>query len=144
MCIRDRVCEGDSLTYAALNARANRAAHVLRGMGVGPGTLVGLCTRRSLDLLVGALAILKAGGAYVPMDPAYPADRIALYLEDSACPVVVTQSGIPLPPHSAQVLELDTDGRMALAPATNPDSGVQPSDLAYMIYTCLLYTSRCV
>ncbi len=129
------VCEGDSLTYAALNARANRAAHVLRGMGVGPGTLVGLCIRRSLDLLVGALAILKAGGAYVPMDPAYPADRIALYLEDSACPVVVTQSGIPLPPHGAQVLELDTDGRMALAPATNPESGVTPADLAYMIYT---------
>jgi natural product biosynthesis luciferase-like monooxygenase protein len=129
------VCEGQSLTYAALNARANKVAHVLIGMGVTPGTLVGLCTRRSLDLLVGALGIHKAGGAYVPMDPAYPADRIALFIEDSACPVVVTQSGIALPPHGAQVLELDTDGRIPDAPATNPETGVSPADLAYMIYT---------
>ncbi len=129
------VCEGQSLTYAALNARANKVAHVLMSMGVVPGTLVGLCTRRSLDLLVGALGIHKAGGAYVPMDPAYPADRIALFIEDSACPVVVTQSGIPLPSHAAQVLELDTDGRIPAAPATNPETGVSPADLAYMIYT---------
>lgn len=106
------VCEGQSLTYAQLNTRANRAAHVLISMGVTPGTLVGLHCRRSLDLVIGALAIQKAGGAYVPMDPAYPADRIALYLEDSACPVVITQSGLPLPAHAAQVLELDTDGRL--------------------------------
>ena len=129
------VCEGQSLTYAALNTRANKVAHVLMGMGVTPGTLVGLCTRRSLDLVVGALAIHKAGGAYVPMDPAYPADRIALFIEDSACPVVVTQSGIALPPHGARVLELDTDGRIPSAPDTNPETGVSPADLAYMIYT---------
>ena len=129
------VCEGQSLTYAALNARANMVAHTLIAMGVTPGTLVGLCTRRSLDLLVGALGIHKAGGAYVPMDPTYPADRIALFIEDSACPVVVTQSGIPLPPHAARVLELDTDGRIPAAPATNPDADVTPDGLAYMIYT---------
>ena len=129
------VCEGQSLTYAGLNARANKVAHVLMGMGITPGTLVGLCTRRSLDLVVGALAIHKAGGAYVPMDPAYPADRIALFIEDSACPVVVTQSGIALPPHGARVLELDTDGRIPSAPDTNPETGVSPADLAYMIYT---------
>ncbi|MBL4928221.1 MupA/Atu3671 family FMN-dependent luciferase-like monooxygenase [Fuscibacter oryzae] len=129
------VCEGQALTYAALNTRANRAAHVLVSMGVTPGTLVGLYCRRSLDLVIGALAIQKAGGAYVPMDPAYPADRIALYLEDSGCPVVVTQSGLPLPAHAAQVLELDTDGRLASAPVTNPETGVGPADIAYMIYT---------
>lgn len=129
------VCEGNSLTYAALNARANKVTHTLINMGVTPGTLVGLCTRRSLDLLVGALGIHKAGGAYVPMDPAYPADRIALFIEDSACPVVVTQSGIPLPAHSAQVLELDTDGRIQSAPDTNPNTAVTPADLAYVIYT---------
>ncbi len=129
------VCEGQSLTYAQLNARANRVAHTLIGMGVTPGTLVGLCTRRSLDLLTGALGIHKAGGAYVPMDPAYPADRIALFIEDSACPVVVTQSGIPLPPHAAQVLEIDTDGRIPAAADTNPETAVTPADLAYMIYT---------
>jgi natural product biosynthesis luciferase-like monooxygenase protein len=131
------VFEGEALSYAQLNARANRAAHVLAGMGVKPGTLVGLHTRRSLDLLVGALAIQKAGGAYVPMDPAYPADRTALFIADSACPVVVTQSALvgALPAHSAQVLCLDTDGRLAAAPEGNPQSGVTSADLAYMIYT---------
>ncbi|OYU38452.1 MAG: peptide synthetase [Pseudorhodobacter sp. PARRP1] len=131
------VCNDQSLTYAALNARANRVAHVLIGMGVAPGVLVGLCVQRSLDLLVGALAIQKAGGAYVPMDPSYPADRIALYIEDSACPVIVTQSDIAagLPSHQAQVLALDTDGRVGQASVDNPISGVTSADLAYMIYT---------
>ncbi|THD83623.1 LLM class flavin-dependent oxidoreductase [Aliigemmobacter aestuarii] len=131
------VFEGESLTYGQLNARANRAAHVLIGMGVRPGTLVGLHCRRSIDMIVGALAIQKAGGAYVPMDPAYPADRIALYVEDSACPVIVTQSPLVpgLPAHGAQVLTLDHDGRLADAPVTNPDSGVSAADLAYVIYT---------
>ncbi|NUB44948.1 LLM class flavin-dependent oxidoreductase [Fertoebacter nigrum] len=131
------VFEAESLTYAALNARANRAAHVLIAMGVTPGTLVGLCTRRSLDLLVGALAIQKAGGAYVPMDPAYPADRIALFIEDSAAPVVVTQSALAASPpaHAAQTLCLDADPRLAASPDTNPQTSVTSADLAYMIYT---------
>jgi natural product biosynthesis luciferase-like monooxygenase protein len=131
------VFQDESLTYAQLNLRANRAAHVLMAMGVHPGTLVGLHCRRSMDMIVGALAIQKAGGAYVPMDPAYPADRTALYLEDSACPVIVTQTDLAaaLPPHKAQVLCLDNDGRLEGAAVTNPDSGVAPADLAYVIYT---------
>jgi natural product biosynthesis luciferase-like monooxygenase protein len=128
------VCDGASLTYADLNARANRVAHVLMAMGVGPGVLVGLCMPRSLDMVVGALAIQKAGGAYVPMDPGYPADRVALYIEDSGCPVIVSHSGLTLP-GSAQVLCLDTDARIGTAPDGNPASGVGPGDLAYMIYT---------
>ena len=128
--------EATTLTYAQLNARANRAAHVLAGMGVAPGTLVGLCTRRGLDLVIGALAIQKAGGAYVPMDPAYPADRLALFVEDSGATVIVTQSALAAQlPGSADLLCLDTDGRLAAAPATNPDSGVTPEDVAYVIYT---------
>ena len=128
--------EAVTLTYAALNARANRVAHVLRAMGVGPGVLVGLHIRRSVDMLVGALAIQKAGGAYVPMDPAYPADRTALYIEDSACPVIVTTSDLAGGlPGRAVALCLDTDGRIPAAPDTNPESGVGPGDLAYMIYT---------
>ena len=128
--------EAVTLSYAALNARANRVAHVLRGLGVGPGVLVGLHIRRSLDMLVGALAIQKAGGAYVPMDPAYPADRTALYIEDSGCPVIVTTSELAgRLPGQAVALCLDTDGRIAGAPDANVDSGVGPGDLAYMIYT---------
>ena len=131
------ICEGQSLSYAQLNARANQTAHVLISMGVVPGTLVGLCVRRSLDLLVGALAIQKAGGAYVPMDPTYPVDRIALFIEDSACPVIITQSDIAmtLPSHQAQVLCIDTDPRSKVSGRTNPATSVTSADLAYMIYT---------
>ncbi len=131
------VCEQASLTYAQLNIRANKVAHVLVGMGVRPGTLVGLCVHRGLEMVIGALGVQKAGGAYVPMDPAYPIDRIALYIEDSACAVILTQSGIAttLPAHNAQMLCLDTDGRPPEASGANPDTGVTPADLAYMIYT---------
>ena len=129
--------EAVTLTYADLDARANRLAQRLRGMGVTRGSLVGLHLRRSADLVVAALAIWKAGGAYVPLDPAYPADRIALYIEDSAAPVIVTQAALVpgLPPHKAQVLVIDTDAGLGTMPATPPDNGAGPEDLAYLIYT---------
>lgn len=131
------VFEGEVLSYGALNIRANQLAHVLREMGAGPGTPIGLSTARGIDLLVGALGILKAGGAYVPLDPAYPADRIAHYISDSAAPIIVTQSGLAnqLPKHAAQVLVLDTDPRLATAAQENPVSNATPDDLAYLIYT---------
>ncbi len=131
------VFEQEALTYAALNEAANRVAHVLVEMGVGAGTLVGLYTRRSSEMLIAALAILKAGGAYVPMDPSFPTDRIALYLEDSAASVVITQSDLApnLPASKAQVLEIDSDARIATSPDSNPDFAVSPDDLAYVIFT---------
>ncbi|MGB7243722.1 MAG: MupA/Atu3671 family FMN-dependent luciferase-like monooxygenase [Sulfitobacter sp.] len=131
------VFEGEVLSYAALDARANQVAHVLRDMGVGPGKTVGLHLRRSTELLVGALAIFKAGGAYVPLDPGFPSDRIAYYIEDSAAPVIITQSDLAagLPAHSAKVLVLESDPRIAAAATDTPDSGVSASDLAYLIYT---------
>jgi len=129
------VCDGDALSYAALNARANRVAAVLRQMGVGPGVLVGLCLPRSLDLVVGALAIQKAGGAYVPMDPGYPAERISLFIEDSACPVIVSASDVSLPAQGPQMLLLDRDARIAAASGEDVGGGAGPGDLAYMIYT---------
>ncbi|WP_417723107.1 MupA/Atu3671 family FMN-dependent luciferase-like monooxygenase [Salipiger sp.] len=131
------VFEGQSLSYADLDARANRTAQVLRGMGVAPGTVVGLCTRRSVDLMVGALGILKAGGAYLPLDPAYPADRLRHYIADSGAPVIVTQSGLKdtLPPHAAQLLVIDADPRLSQAPATRLQETSAPDDLAYLIYT---------
>lgn len=131
------VFEKTTLSYSELNARANRVAHVLQAMGVGPDVPVALCTRRAPELLIGALGILKAGGAYVPMDPSYPADRLAYFLEDSDAPVIVTQSGLVdmLPPHHADVLALDTDTRLAAASTENPVSGAAPENLAYLIYT---------
>lgn len=131
------VFDRESLTYADLNARANRAAHTLRAMGVGADVPVALFTPRAPAMLVGALAILKAGGAYVPMDPAYPVDRLAHYLSDSGAPVVVTTAALTpsLPAHHAQVLALDADPRLDHAPATNPLGGAGPENLAYLIYT---------
>ncbi|TYZ39082.1 non-ribosomal peptide synthetase module, partial [Ralstonia solanacearum] len=82
------VHEGRQVSYAELNARANRVAHALIGLGVGPDARVGLCVERSVELVVGLLGILKAGGGYVPLDPSYPQDRLAYMLEDSA-PVAV-------------------------------------------------------
>ncbi|WP_353473837.1 LLM class flavin-dependent oxidoreductase [Salipiger sp. H15] len=131
------VFEGQSLSYADLDARANRAANVLQAMGVGPGVVAGLCTRRSVDLVVGALGILKAGGAYLPLDPAYPADRLKHYIADSGAPVIVTQSALAgaLPEHGAELLLLDADPRLAQAPGTRPEMTSAPEDLAYLIYT---------
>ncbi|HYO68075.1 MAG TPA: amino acid adenylation domain-containing protein, partial [Archangium sp.] len=83
--------EGERLTYAALNRRANQVARHLRRLGVGEGTRVGLCAERSLELMAAMLGILKAGGAYVPLDPSYPAERLAFMVEDTAVPVVLAQ-----------------------------------------------------
>ncbi len=131
------VFEGETLSYAQLNTRANQAAHVLRDMGVKAGTLVGLAVHRGPQLLIGALGILKAGGAYVPIDPAYPADRIALYIHDSAAPVIVTQKTLAadLPAGAALLLELDRDPRLEGASKDNLEGGATAEDLAYLIYT---------
>ena len=85
------VFEAEQLSYGELNARANRLAHHLRGLGVGPEVVVGLCVERSLDMVVGILGILKAGGAYLPLDPSYPKDRLAYLLNDAGISVLLTQ-----------------------------------------------------
>ena len=122
---------GDSLTYGELNARANRLARVLRGLGVGPEVLVGLCVERSLDMMVGLLGILKAGGAYVPLDPSYPADRLNFVVEDARIPVLVTQSSLR-PLDVAQTVAIDEVG---FAGAAEPACLAGPENLAYVIYT---------
>jgi non-ribosomal peptide synthetase component F len=129
------VYEDETLSYAALNARANRLAHCLQRHGAAAGTPIGLYTSRGIDLLVGALAILKAGGAYVPLDPAYPVDRIAHYIADSRAPLIVTQTGLQgqLPAHDARVILMDDDPEIDSAPFDNPGAAVTPDDLAYLI-----------
>jgi amino acid adenylation domain-containing protein len=131
--------EHDSLTYAELNARANRLAHHLGGLGVGPEVRVGICLTRGLDLLVSMLAVLKAGGAYVPLDPAYPRERLENTLADAEAPVLVTQETLRdvLPDQpGVSVVMVDHDRSIIdAAPAENVDSGVEPRNLAYLIYT---------
>nr|VFK41509.1 MAG: HxxPF-repeated domain-containing protein [Candidatus Kentron sp. TC] len=88
------VFEDQSLTYAALNQKANRLAHYLRTLGVKPGVLVGICIERSLEMVIGLLGILKAGGAYLPLDPAYPSERLGFMLEDARVPLLLTQTSL--------------------------------------------------
>ncbi|MDF5706500.1 MAG: amino acid adenylation domain-containing protein [Nostoc sp. S4] len=132
------VFEDKQLTYRQLNARANQLAHYLRTLGVKPEVLVGICTERSLEMIVGLLGILKAGGAYVPLDPAYPASRLAFMLSDSQVPVLLTQQQLvaKLPEHQAQVVCLDTDWNIiAQQSQDRPLSISEVENLAYVIYT---------
>jgi non-ribosomal peptide synthetase component F len=105
------VFEEEQLTYRDLNQRANRIAHHLRTLGVGPEVLVGICVERSLEMVVGLLGILKAGGAYVPSDPTYPAERLQYMLEDSGVQVLLTQARLveSLPKHNARVVCLESE-----------------------------------
>ena len=132
------VFEGEQLTYAELNRRANQLAHYLQKLGVGPEVLVGICVERSLEMVVGLLGILKAGGAYVPLDPAYPKERLAFMLEGTQAPVLLTQERLVegLPEHEARVVCLDADWEAIAGESTeNPDSEVTVDNLAYVIYT---------
>jgi len=130
--------EGARLTYDQLNRRANKLAHYLRRLGVGPDSLVGVSVERSLEMIVGIMAILKAGGAYVPIDPTYPNQRTAFILEDTQTPVLLTQERLRdgLPGHGARFICLDTDWPdFADEREDNPASGVTADNLAYVIYT---------
>ncbi|MFL5383082.1 MAG: non-ribosomal peptide synthase/polyketide synthase, partial [Longimicrobiaceae bacterium] len=133
--------EGEALSYAELNRRANRLAHHLRALGVGPDARVAICVERTPEMVVGVLGVLKAGGAWVPLDPGYPAERLRSMLSDSAPTVVLTQTPIAAAQEGlfagmeAEVLALDAP-EWREQPATNPERGeLGPAHLAYVIYT---------
>nr|BFE81286.1 hypothetical protein GCM10020093_038870 [Planobispora longispora] len=100
------------ITYAELNARANRLAHRLIALGAGPGRYVGLSVPRSPDMVVAFLAILKSGAAYLPLDPEHPAERLAVMLADAAPPITVTGGGTTaaiaaIRPDGMEIVDLD-------------------------------------
>ena len=105
------VYEGQTLTYAQLDARANQLARYLGQRGIGPDQLVGICVERSLEMVVGLLGILKAGGAYVPLDPTYPVERLSFILEQSSPAALLIQEKLRalVPDTSAEVIALDQD-----------------------------------
>ncbi|HEX8393612.1 MAG TPA: amino acid adenylation domain-containing protein [Longimicrobium sp.] len=131
------VCEGEQLTCEALNARANRLAHRLRALGVGPDVPVALCFERGTAMIVALLGILKAGGAYVALDAALPAERLRFMLADSGAAVLVTRGGLAeaLPAAGIPVVCLDRDDALAGESPENPVGGAGAAHLAYLIYT---------
>jgi amino acid adenylation domain-containing protein len=133
------VYEGRQLTYAELNTAANRLAHALRDLGVGPNVLVGICIERSVEMVVGLLAILKAGGAYAPLDPVYPKERLAFMLADLQTPVLLCRNRAVtggLSQYSGAVLPVDEWLQITADQSPeNPVSAVEPDNLAYVLYT---------
>ena len=133
----EAVVAGDlRLTYGEMNARANRLAHRLRRLGVGPDDRVGICLRRSERMMVSLFAVLKAGGAYVPMDPSYPRERLALILEDSGVRVVIGEAATA-PRLAAESGDrwLDLEADLSGESVENPEPAIGPRNLAYLIYT---------
>ncbi|MFD7864528.1 amino acid adenylation domain-containing protein [Streptomyces sp. NPDC059783] len=126
------------LDYAELDARSTRLAHRLRALGAGPETVVALALPRSADLVAAVLAVSKAGAAYLPVDPDYPAQRVALMLEDTAprCVVTTTAYAGRLPGDAGPLLLLDGPGPDAAPEDTAPPvTGLLPDHPAYVIYT---------
>ncbi|MFE9577003.1 amino acid adenylation domain-containing protein [Nocardia sp. NPDC006044] len=134
--------EGD-LTYAELDIRSNRLAHLLRSRGAGPGSIVALALPRSADFVAAVLAVSKAGAAYLPLDITYPKERIDLFLEDAAPTHVITYraDASVLADHRQGLLYLDDPGTAAdlAAMPTNslndPQHPVPLETAAYVIYT---------
>lgn len=130
--------EGQHVSYADLNRRANQLAHYLQSLGAVPDAPVGICVERSPDMIIALLGILKAGAAYLPLDPAYPTERLNFMLDDAQVPIVITQIHLlgRLPATEARILCLEREQEIYSQFAVgNPESDVTPGHLAYIMYT---------
>ena len=141
------VFEESTLSYAELNAQANRLAHLLIGRGVGPEKLVALALPRSIEMIVSLLAILKTGAAYLPLDPDYPPNRLAFILQDAqpACVLTATQIAQRIPNLDQFAhISLDTPetrNTLAQQPQTNPTDAERILQLTLQHAAYLTYTS---
>ncbi|MGZ6530041.1 MAG: non-ribosomal peptide synthetase, partial [Tumebacillaceae bacterium] len=128
----------ESVTYHELNERVNQVAHHLQKIGIGADALVGISMERSIEMIVALYGVLKAGAAYVPLDPEYPAERLAIIVEDAGLPVLLTREGLRnnLPAGETKVICLDSDWDViAQESKANPHAAVKEDNLAYVIYT---------
>ncbi|HJX29298.1 MAG TPA: amino acid adenylation domain-containing protein, partial [Thermoanaerobaculia bacterium] len=127
-------------TYRRLVDSARRLARHLREQGVGPDTIVGLCTERSPAMVVGMLAILEAGGAWLPLDPTQPSERLTYLLGDAGARTLLAQEALceQLAAEGRRVVPLDArwDAGEEMGEPLDPlEIGVSPGNLAYVIYT---------
>ena len=132
------VCGNQKLTYQELNQKANQLAHHLQILGVKPETLVGICFKRSLEMVIAILGILKAGGAYVPLDSTYPQERLAYMLDDANIFLLLTQTELLeiLPKNNCNILCLDNHQPVEIEnPNPSPNTNINANNLAYVIYT---------
>ncbi len=130
-------CDGTALTYRELDEQANRLAHRLRDIGVGPDGLVGVFMDRSTHMVVAMLGVLKAGGAYVPLDPSYPRDRIRFMIEDADIEVVCTTTtrAAELGYDAVEEVIVDEVAHDARWSDESPVRAGNSANLAYVIYT---------
>ncbi|QKZ19591.1 amino acid adenylation domain-containing protein [Streptomyces chartreusis] len=130
---------GTATTYRELDERANRIARRLAGLGARPDALVGVCLRRTADLLPALLGVWKSGAGYLPLDPALPAERLRHMIDAAGCELVLTESAhLPAlePQAGCDVVLLDRERESIEAlPATPLDRTTDPRSLAYVIYT---------
>ena len=133
--------EGTQISYREFDRRANQLARRLQQLGVGRDVLVGLCLERSIEMLIGMFAVHKAGGGYVPLDPGYPHDRLSYMVQDSAMPVLLTDSKLreELNLSAKHVVCIDTEAESLAALSaerlTRNEATASANSLAYVIYT---------
>ncbi|MEP7273520.1 MAG: amino acid adenylation domain-containing protein, partial [Acidobacteriota bacterium] len=131
-------CGQESISYGELNRRSNKLAHHLRGLGVGPETLVGVCIDRSINWIVTLSGILKAGGAHVSMDPTYPVDRLAFMIADAQVPVLLTTRALRsrIAETGATVILVDEDwAQIDRESAENLRPSATVENAVYVVYT---------